>query len=315
LKKVLLNKIQNIAPDRVLINEPMSKHTTFGIGGPAACFIYPEREHLKQLLKIAHDHSIPIFFMGSGSNLLVSDKGFDGIVVSFAKSLKKLVFRKANCFSCESGVMLGHLVKEVSKRGIGGMEGLIGVPGTVGGALVMNAGAFGKEISNLFESATVLTMQGEEKVYNKNDINFSYRYSTFPTEEILIESEFKGKTGKAEDITQEKSEASAKRKSSQPLNFRSAGSIFKNPSDVMAAGYLIDKTNLKGTKSGEAEISEKHANFIINRGGAKASDVVKLIKKAKTKVKDQFNIELQLEIKLLGFDEKTMDALTGKTIV
>ena len=315
MKKVLLNKIQNIAPERVLLNEPMSKHTTFGIGGPASCFIYPEREHLKQLLKIANDHSIPIFFMGGGSNLLVSDKGFDGIVVSFAKSLKKLVFRKANCFSCESGVMLGHLVKEVSKRDIGGMEGLIGVPGTVGGALVMNAGAFGKEISNLFESATVLTLQGDEKVYGKNDINFSYRYSTFPKDEILIEADFKGFPGNSEDIKLEKSDASQKRKSSQPLNFRSAGSIFKNPSDLMAAGYLIDKTNLKGKKSGEAEISEKHANFIINRGGAKASDVVKLIKLAKSKVMDQFNIELQLEIKLLGFDDKTMDELTGSSVV
>lgn len=315
MKKVLLNKIQSIAPDRVLINEPMSKHTTFGIGGPAACFIYAEREHLKHLLKIAHDHTIPIFFMGSGSNLLVSDKGFDGIVVSFAKSLKKLVFRKANCFSCESGVMLGHLVKEVGKRGIRGMEGLIGVPGTVGGALVMNAGAFGKEISNLFQSATVLTMQGDEKIYLKNDINFSYRYSTFPKNEILIEAEFKGEKGNHSEITVEKSEVSEKRKSSQPLKFRSAGSIFKNPSDVMAAGYLIDKTSLKGTKSGDAEISEKHANFIINRGTAKASDVVKLIKKAKSQVKKQFNIELQLEIKLLGFDEKTTNELISTNIV
>jgi len=315
LKKVLLNKIQNIAPQKVLINEPMSKHTTFGIGGPASCFFYAEREHLRQLLKIADDFSIPIFFMGSGSNLLVSDKGFDGIVVSFAKSLKKLIFRKASCFSCESGVMLGHLVKEVSKRGIVGMEGLIGVPGTVGGALVMNAGAFGKEISNLFESATVLTIKGDEKIYQKNDINFSYRYSTFPKDEILIEAEFKGVKGNPYDITVEKSEVSKKRKASQPLKFRSAGSIFKNPSDVMAAGYLIDKTDLKGTTSGDAEISEKHANFIINRGNAKASDVVKLIKKAKYKVKDQFNIELQLEIKLLGFDENIIEELTGTTIV
>ena len=315
MKKSILNKIKSLIPDRVFMDEPMSKHTTFGIGGPASCFIYPEREHLKELLKIANDDSIPIFFMGSGSNLLVSDNGFDGIVISFRKSLKKLVFRKGNCFSCESGVMLGHLVKEVSKREIGGMEGLIGVPGTVGGALVMNAGAFGKEISNLYESATVLTMKGNEKVYGKNDINFSYRYSTFPKNEILIEADFKGLPGKFEDIKMEKTDASMKRKSSQPLNFRSAGSIFKNPSDAMAAGYLIDKTDLKGEKSGEAEISEKHANFIINRGSAKSKDVIKLIKLARTKVMEQFNIELQLEIKLLGFDDTTIHELTGNSIV
>ncbi len=315
MKKFLLNKIQNIAPDRVLLNEPMSKHTTFGIGGPAACFIYPEREHLKQLLKIADNHSIPIFFMGSGSNLLVSDEGFDGIVVSFSKSLKKLVFRKGNCFTCESGVMLGHLVKEVSKRDISGMEGLVGVPGTLGGALVMNAGAYGKEISNLFESATVLTLQGDEKNYNKNEINFSYRYSTFPKDEILIEADFKGNKGNSENIKLEKLDASKKRKSSQPLKFRSAGSIFKNPSDLMAAGYLIDKTNLKSEKSGDAEISKKHANWIINKGGARASDVMKLIKLARFKVMNQFNIELQLEIKLLGFDDKTIEELSGNNIV
>ena len=314
MKKNLLNKIQNISPDRVLINEPLSKHTTFGIGGPASCFIYPEREHLKKILKIAKDYSIPIFFMGGGSNLLVSDTGFDGIVVSFAKSLKRLVFRKGNCFSCESGVMLGHLVKEVTKRNISGMEGLIGVPGTLGGALVMNAGAYGKEISNLFESATVLTSEGEEKKYEKDDINFSYRYSTFPKDEILIEADFKGFTRKSEDIKLEKLNASKKRRASQPLKFRSAGSIFKNPSDLMAAGYLIDKVDLKGKYFGEAQISEKHANWIINKGGAKAADVIKLIKLAKSKVKSQFNIELQLEIKLLGFEDNVMEEFTGNRL-
>ncbi len=314
MKKILLNKIESIAPQRVFLNEPMSKHTTFGIGGPASCFIYPEREHLRQILKIANDYSIPIFFMGGGSNLLVSDKGFDGIVVSFAKSLKKLVFRKSNSFSCESGVMLGHLVKEVSKRSIGGMEGLVGVPGTVGGALVMNAGAYGKEISNLLQSATVLTMAGVEKTYQRSEINFSYRYSTFPKNEILLEAEFKGEKVNQKEISSEKLEASERRKLSQPLKFRSAGSIFKNPSEMMAAGYLIDKSNLKGSLSGNAEISEKHANFIINRGSAKASDVIKLINKAKSHVKKQFNIELQLEIKLLGFNEKTMSELVGNGI-
>ena len=175
----------------------------------------------------------------------------------------------------------------------------------------MNAGAFGKEISNLFISATVLTMDGNEKVIGKNDVNFSYRYSTFAKNEILLEAEFKGLKGNISDISTEKLEVSKKRKLSQPLKFRSAGSIFKNPSEKMAAGYLIDKTNLKGINFGNAEISEKHANFIINKGNAKAEDVMKLIKKAKTEVKRKFNIDLQLEIKLLGFEQKIIDELRG----
>lgn len=294
-----------------IFDEPMANHTTFGIGGRAACFVYPDREQLQEILRYSTREEIPVFFMGSGSNLLVADSGFNGIVISLSKTLKKLEFSKTLNIACESGVMLGHFVKEALKHGVANIEGLVGVPGTVGGALIMNAGAYNNEISTLFKSAVVITKDGELKTYKKKDILFSYRYSTFPRDEILIEAKFKGRKGKKSEIIAGKLKAAQKRKAAQPLKFRSAGSIFKNPSKDIAAGYLIDQTGLKGRKSGGAEISERHANFIINRGQAKAIDVLRLIRNARNKVIKKFNIELQLEIKLLGFSEKIMKEFSG----
>ena len=181
------------------------------------------------------------------------------------------------------------------------MESLVGVPGTVGGALYMNAGAYKDEISNYFHSALLLDKSGQEKVYSRNEIKFSYRYSSFPEDEILIKAIFHYKYGDTKTITANKKIASNKRKETQPLKYRSAGSIFKNPSEEIAAGYLIDQAGLKGMKIGGAEISEKHANFIINKGGAKSKDIISLIEIIKKEVLNKFNIQLKLEIKLLGF--------------
>ena len=197
--------------------------------------------------------------------------------------------------------MLGTMVKQAMAAEIGGLESLIGVPGTVGGALIMNAGAFGSEISKYFEAAKTMTIEGDIKSYKKGEIEFSYRHSTFPKNEILLEATFQCKRGKPGEILKERKVASEGRKSNQPLKFRSAGSIFKNPSDTLAAGYLIDKAGLKGTERGGAAISEKHANFIVNMGGATAADVLYLIKLAKKYVAKKFNINLELEVKLIGF--------------
>jgi UDP-N-acetylmuramate dehydrogenase len=197
--------------------------------------------------------------------------------------------------------MLGTMVKQAMAAEIGGLESLIGVPGTVGGALIMNAGAFGSEISKYFEEAKTMTIEGDTKSYKKGEIEFSYRHSTFPKNEILLEATFQCKRGKPAEILKDRKVASDGRKSNQPLKFRSAGSIFKNPSDSLAAGYLIDKTGLKGTERGGAAISEKHANFIVNMGDATAADVLYLIKLAKKYVAKKFHINLELEVKLIGF--------------
>ncbi len=300
--KTYFSELMAIPP---VFEEPMKKHTTFGIGGHAAVYMYPSSVfELAEVLSYTHKNKIPVFFAGSGSNLLVSDEGFDGVVITLQKTFKNLKISDDGTISVDAGVMLGNMVKHAIKSGIKGLESLIGVPGTVGGALIMNAGAFGSEISNYFENALVLTSSGETKKYTKEHVSFSYRTSTFPKDEILISAVFNCEIGNAEDIQKDKLDASKKRKENQPLKFRSAGSIFKNPNSQFAAGYLIDKAGLKGTKCGNAEISPKHANFIVNLGDAHANDVIELIRIAREAVVKKFNIKLELEVKLLGFSDE-----------
>ena len=235
----------------------------------------------------------------------MSDKGIDGLVITLGKALKHFEIKGTTVFA-ESGVMLGKMVKECISCHLSGVESLIGVPGTLGGALVMNAGAFGGEISNYLKRVKVMTMGGEEKYYKPGDIKFSYRQSTFPVNEIVISAEFELVQSDAETIAKKRSVASGGRKASQPLKFRSAGSVFKNPSEG-AAGFFIDQAGLKGTKVGNAEISTHHANFFVNHGNAKASDIVELIRIAKKTVNEQFGIMLELEVKTLGFKPGTFD--------
>tara|TARA_Y100001970_G_scaffold294159_1_gene447694 strand:+ start:21156 stop:22082 length:927 start_codon:yes stop_codon:yes gene_type:complete len=282
-----------------LINEPMSKHTTFGIGGPVDLMIMPkDNSQISRIIKSINKYNIKFYFLGSGSNILISDNGIRGAVISLKKSSKKIIFYDSTVL-VECGVMLGTLVKELNSKNIIGFESLMGVPGTVGGAIIMNAGAFGAEISNNLISVNTINIKGEVKKYLVNDINFSYRYSNFPDDEILIDAIFKCNIGDKEIIHNNKNNASTLRKKNQPLTYRSAGSIFKNPTDV-AAGYLIDKAGLKGMKIGNAQISEKHANFIVNLGGAKCNEVLELIKIIKNKIYNSYDIKLELEVKIIG---------------
>jgi UDP-N-acetylmuramate dehydrogenase len=289
-----------------LKDEAMAKHTSYGIGGPAKAYITPrDKDDLSQILQFANQHGIATYFVGSGSNLLVADEGIDGLVITLGKSLKRLEITGTTVFA-ESGVMLGKMVKECISRNLSGVESMIGVPGTLGGALVMNAGAFGGEISNYLKHVTVMKMNGQEKQYQPGDISFSYRHSTFPDDEIVISAEFELIQSDKKTVQEKRSVASGGRKATQPLKFRSAGSIFKNPEEG-AAGYYIDQAGLKGTKVGDAEISPIHANFFVNHGGAKASDVVTLIRLARKMVQEKFGIMLDLEVKPLGFKPGTFD--------
>ena len=299
-------KLSDVTQGSLLKNEAMAKHTSYGIGGPAKAYVKPKDEvDLANILKFASKHKISTFFVGSGSNILVSDDGIDGIVITLGKSLKKLIIKGTSVY-CQSGVMLGKFVKECISRNLSGVESLIGVPGTVGGAIIMNAGAFGSEISNYLKKVTVMTMSGQLKSYKVDDIHFSYRNSSFQNNEILISAEFELIQSDKKSVVEKKSIASGGRKKSQPLKYRSAGSIFKNP-DEGAAGFYIDKAGLKGSKSGDAEISPIHANFFVNHGSAKASDIVELIRLARKTVKEKFGIMLELEIKTLGFKPGTFE--------
>jgi len=301
-----VHKLSDVTRGSLLKNEAMSKHTSYGIGGPAKAYVKPKDEvDLANILKFASKHKISTFFVGSGSNILVSDDGIDGIVITLGKSLKKLLIKGTSVY-CQSGVMLGKFVKECISRSLSGVESLIGVPGTVGGAVIMNAGAFGSEISNYLKKITVMTMSGKLKSYKVDDIHFSYRNSSFQNNEILISAEFELIQSDKKSVVEKKSIASGGRKKSQPLKYRSAGSIFKNP-DEGAAGFYIDKAGLKGSKSGDAEISPIHANFFVNHGSAKASDIVELIRLARKTVKEKFGIMLELEIITLGFKPGTFE--------
>ena len=285
-----------------LLAEPLSQHTTYGIGGPADVFARPAtRQELAALLKAAKANDVPVHFLGSGSNCLVSDAGVRGLVISLAGALKQLLIDGRQVIA-ESGVMLGHMVKRCLKAGLTGIESLVGVPGTVGGALVMNAGAFGGEISTHLVQAQVLTLAGVDKTYPRADLDFAYRWSSFRADEIIIEARFSLPAGDPNASAARRSDSSSQRKASQSLTFRSAGSVFKNPSPEMAAGMLIDQAGLKGTRRGDAEISPKHANFIINHGSATAGDVADLIKLAARTVQERHGVQLQLEIRTLGFE-------------
>ena len=301
-----MDELKSIVKGNLLENEPMSKHTTYGIGGPAMAYITPkDRFDLSNILKFSTKNEIPVYFVGTGSNLLVADNGIEGIVLTPAKSLKQLEIKK-NWVVAESGVMLGKLVKECIKHNLTGLESLIGVPGTLGGALVMNAGAFGGEISNFLESVDIMTMIGEINTFSNSDIDFSYRFSSFKKDEFILLARFKLQTEVPEIINHKKLKASSGRKTNQPLRYRSAGSVFKNHKDY-AAGYLIDNAGLKGTKIGDAEISTHHANFFINHGNASASDISALIRIAREAVLKKFDIELELEIQTLGFEPKELE--------
>jgi len=299
-------KLRSIVKGTLLENEPMSRHTSYGIGGPVSAYITPkDRNDLANILKFAYEHSIETHFIGSGSNLLVADSGIDGIVLTPAKALTHLEFTGRHVVA-ESGVMLGRLVKECVKRNLTGVESLIGVPGTLGGALVMNAGAFGGEISNYLKSVEIMNMSGTVKIFSPGDIDFSYRFSTIKPDEFVLQARFELKEEDPEIIQEKRNKASKGRKTHQPLRFRSAGSVFKNPEEN-AAGYLIDQAGLKGTKIGDAEISPHHANFFVNHGKAKASDITELIRIARKSVFEKFGIKLELEVKTIGFDPTELE--------
>jgi UDP-N-acetylmuramate dehydrogenase len=256
-----------------------------------------------RILNYAKEKLLSVHFIGSGSNLLVSDDGIRGLVISPKKSFKEIKFNN-NLVFAESGVMLGSLVRKSTKRNLTGLETLIGVPGTIGGALVMNAGAFGSEISNYLTSVSIIRTDGRLIKRRANQIDFSYRNSTFEKDEFILSATFELSEASKDNINEKKEIASQGRKTSQPLKYRSAGSVFKNPNGNFAAGYLIEQVGLKGYKIGNAQISDHHANFFVNHGNARADDIMSLIKISKEKVFQKFNINLELEVKPLGFSEE-----------
>ena len=306
--ETVMNEINNKTASLCLMNESLKKHTTYGIGGPADLMISPKsKQDLIKVIEIINENKIQLTILGSGSNVLVSDNGIRGAVISLKNSLKQIEVDD-NILYAECGTMLGKIVKHAVKNNLIGLENLNGVPGTLGGALIMNAGAWGGEISENLIHVEVINSKSEIQKIQKKDLNFSYRQSSFNKDDILLSAKFNLKKADKDIIKENFIDAQSGRKKSQPLNKRSAGSLFKNPKNN-SAGKLLDEAGLKGFSIGDAKISEKHANFFINDGDASSRDMLMLIKKAHKEVKDKFNVNLSLEVKLMGFNEDEIEGL------
>lgn len=286
----------------ILKNEPMSKHTSFKIGGNAEYFIKVKSiQNLKKILILANKNNIPVTIVGNGTNLLVRKGGIKGFVLKLEFNEFKIK-RNVNevLITAEAGMALAALSAIALKEEIVGLEFLSGIPGTIGGAVRMNAGAYGTEMKDIILKTKVMTYDGKIRTLALEEQNFSYRNSIFSNNEyIILETTLKLQKGKKEEIEAKMKEYSLSRKSSQPLEYPNAGSTFKRVEGMITA-KLIDDCGLKGFNVGDAEVSRKHAGFVINKGNATADDVLNLTKIVKEKVKEKFDVNIELEILVLG---------------
>jgi UDP-N-acetylmuramate dehydrogenase len=279
------------------LEEPLKDKTAFKIGGPARFLIEPKDVFdLRALLSLAKKHKIPLLVLGAGSNVLVSDKGVRKIVVRLNLPFFKGIVKEGNCLAAGSGVMLSGLIREAGRLGLSGLEFLAGIPGTLGGALRMNAGAWGENIGGLVETVSVMGYNGRVRVLRRDEIRFAYRASSLQRY-IILSASLRLAKKRNEEIRGSIMKYLRARRLTQDTAFPNAGCIFKNPPGN-SAGRLIDLCGLKGTKAGGAYISSRHANFILNRKHASAKDVVTLMGLIKRKVKQRFNIKLEPEIKI-----------------
>lgn len=305
---VHIEDLQNIFRGRIALNEPMRKYTSFRIGGPADFYLEPlDKEDVVRLITYLQEQNVPYIMIGSGSNLLISDDGIRGAVINIEKGLNKIV-AEDNRVVVEAGVKMAKFVDFCIQRGLKGVEMLPGIPGTIGGAVIMNAGAYGGEISDHLLEVEVFR-DGKVVAVRKAEAGFAYRRSGF-RRDIILSATFEFPRGDKAELMKRRRELLIKRNQSQPLNLPNSGSVFKNPPGQFAA-KLIEEAGLKGARVGGAQISEKHGNFIVNTGNATASDVLALIRKARTTVAERHNVKLELEVKLLGFPESVCKELYG----
>ena len=282
----------------VRYGEPMSRHTSLGIGGPAEAMAWPgNTEETSMLRAEAFKNGVPVFILGKGTNLLVLDGGIPGLVINISKMdwLKK----EGATVSVGAGTPLPRLANFCSDEGLGGLEFAAGIPGTVGGAVFMNAGAYGFEIKDVLQKIRVVMEDGQVSDITTDGLEKRYRHGGIPENSAVTEAWFSLTPGDAEEIKKRASEYIAKRKVSQPLSSKSAGSTFKNP-DGQKAWKLIEAAGLKGTKVGGAAVSEKHANFLINAEGATAKDFLALMDLVKKTVKEKIGVELEPEVRIVG---------------
>jgi UDP-N-acetylmuramate dehydrogenase len=293
-------EILKIMPGRVRSGEPMKKHTSWHIGGPADIYAEPaSRGELQQAVLFAHERSIPLTVIGAGTNVLVSDEGIRGIVIKIGSGLDRISV-KENIIFAEAGARLSRVASAALAAGLGGFEFSAGIPGAVGGAVVMNAGANGASVGARVKEILLLNPEGVFFKKTKDEMDFGYRSSVLQSEHaVVVEAVFSCCRRDSNAIKEEMDVYIKKRSDTQPLHYPSAGSIFRNPPGE-SAGRLIESAGLKGERVGDAQISALHANFIVNLGAATARDVLTLINKARASVLDRFGIDLKPEVKVLG---------------
>lgn len=278
----------------------MKKHITFRVGGPAACFLTPStKEQIREILHICQKEKTPYFILGNGSNLLVSDQGFDGVVLQVYKNMNQVTVEGEH-LRVQAGALLSATARKALEAGLTGMEFAAGIPGTMGGAAVMNAGAYGGEMKDILESVTVLTPEGEQKELKNEELQLGYRTSVVKEKGyIVLEAVLSLKKGDPEAIKSHMDELKEQRVTKQPLEYPSAGSTFKRPEGYFA-GKLIQDAGLRGYQVGGAQVSEKHCGFVINKENATAKDVVDLIHDVQRIVYEKFQVQLETEVKFLG---------------
>ena len=305
MRENIIRKFEDvIGKDRVLVEEPMKKHTTFRLGGAADYFLSPEKaEQVAELIHICREENISYFILGNGSNLLVSDRGYRGTVIQIFKNMNDIRVEGTKLY-VQAGALLSAIARKALDAGLTGMEFASGIPGTVGGAAVMNAGAYGGEMKDIIKLVTVLTKEGEMKGLDASELQFGYRTSVIKENGyVVLEAVIQLCPGDKETIQKRMEELKEQRVTTQPLEYASAGSTFKRPEGYFA-GKLIQDAGLRGYQVGGAQVSEKHCGFVINTGDAVAEDVWNLIHDVQEKVYDKFQVKLEPEVKFLGdFDE------------
>ncbi|AGB41703.1 UDP-N-acetylenolpyruvoylglucosamine reductase [Halobacteroides halobius DSM 5150] len=296
MKEKIKEELVSLLTGRVLFNEPLKNHTSFKIGGMAEALIIPQnKEDLRRLITYLSELELPYWIIGNGTNLLVSDQGLKGVVIKLSK-LNKIEINKPTV-KAQAGVKLPLLAKKVAKKGLSGLEFGVGLPATVGGAVVMNAGVKEEEIGKLITKVETLSSTGKLKTYS--NLDFKYRKSIFQDkDEIVLGVELELNPKKPQLIKSRMKEHLAKRKAKQPLSLPNAGCVFKNPPSD-SAGRLIDEAGCKGLTVGGAQVSDKHANFIVNIGEATAEDVLSLMGQVEKSVYKKFGVKLNRELEIL----------------
>lgn len=294
-----------LSETQVKRGEPLSRHTTFRVGGAAEYLLTPDMQQIAELVALCRSYDLPLVVIGNGSNLLVSDEGLRGAVIEIGKHMSGIRVEE-NMLFVQAGTLLSEAANAAARQKLTGMEFAAGIPGSVGGAVVMNAGAYGGEMKDILKSVRVLTRDGQIRERKAEELDLSYRHSRMmDEEEVVLEAVLALAPGDEGEIRARMEELKKKRVAKQPLEYPSAGSTFKRPEGHFA-GKLIEDAELRGYRVGDAQVSEKHCGFVVNRGAASAADIVELMRRVRERVKERSGVELEPEVRLLGFPEDVL---------